>query len=60
MFMIAQSTLLEQSAVQNKFSRAKSSLGKFGKISTSGKKPAIRYVFSSHPGQTFAFISSAA
>ena len=39
-----QYTLLKQSAVQNKISRAKSSFGKFGKISTSGKKPTIRYL----------------
>ena len=41
LFVITQYTLLKQSAVQNKISRAMSS---FGKISASGKKPAIRYV----------------
>ena len=42
LFVITQYTLLKQSAVQNKISRAKSSFRKFGKISTSVKKPAIQ------------------
>ena len=37
--MIILFTLLKQSAVQNKISQAKSSLGKFEKISTLGKNP---------------------
>ena len=39
MFMVAQSILLNQSAVQNKILYVASSFGKFEKISTLGKNP---------------------